>query len=451
MRKSLLLLGLSLVGLGGCSRDRAAAPPAPPPPHVLLIVVDCLRADHVGAYGHPLPTTPNIDRLAAEGIRFESAYANATWTKPSMATLFTGLHPSEHGLLRVGEPASDEIETDALPEDIPTLAESFRAAGYRTIAVVNQIHLKPEFGFARGFESYRWVKNRSAYEINRELFEELGAQREGRPVFAWLHYIDVHWPYKRGRKDAPPELGIARMHPEPPLEQSREVIEAWVAEHMNEANRRALETRYDREVAFADGAVGDLVERVRAAGALDDTWIVVTSDHGEGFLEHGRLMHGFRPYEEVARVPLVMRPPPRLGLPRGVRSSLVSHADFAPTLTDLLGLRPLPDTTGRSYADVLRGRESPARTVLLQSELASALRSGRHKLIVRQDEPLELYDLGADPAERRNLATERCEGECVALRGELERRTRALGPQRVAGRGRFTPEEAAELRALGYL
>ena len=102
-------------GLLGCRR---AGSPQPQLPHVVLVVVDCLRADHVGAYGYPLPTTPNLDRLAAEGIRFEWSYANATWTKPSMATLFTGFYPSEHGLLRIGVPTSDEIETDALPEGI---------------------------------------------------------------------------------------------------------------------------------------------------------------------------------------------------------------------------------------------------------------------------------------------------------------------------------------------
>jgi arylsulfatase A-like enzyme len=416
------------------------------------VVIDCLRADHVGAYGYPHPTTPNLDRLAAEGIRFEWSYANATWTKPSMATLFTGLYPSEHGLLRIGEPASDEIETDALPEGIPTIAERFAAAGYQPIAVVNQIHLKPEFGFGRGFEIYRWVKNRTGFDLNDDLFAALETgTRRGRPVFAWLHYIDAHWPYKRGRRGAPPELASARVRPEPPQEQSRAVIDAWVEEHLDERNRRALMTRYDREVAFADGALGDLVKRIEATGALDDTLLIVTSDHGEGFFEHGELMHGFRPYDEVARVPLVMRAPPRLGLPVGVRRTLVSHVDLAPTLLDLLGLPPLEGARGESYAEVLRGREEPGRSVVVQTELAPALRSGRHKLIARADGGVELYDLAADPAESKNLAAAGCAGACAELKAELDARLRAMGPTRAAGRGTFTKEEAEELRALGYL
>ena len=154
---------------------------------------------------------------------------------------------------------------------------------------------------------------------------------------------------------------------EPPHEQTHATINAWTAAHLTEANRRALAARYDHEVAFADGAIGDLVARLRAAGVLDDTLLVVTADHGEGFFEHGSLMHGFEPYEEVSRVPLIVHPPRRLGLPAGVRSTPVSHVDFAPTLLDLLGLPPLAGASGRSYSKVLQatrsgdGRSPPGR------------------------------------------------------------------------------------------
>jgi arylsulfatase A-like enzyme len=449
LRRPLVALFLPALAAAGCSER---APEVARPPHVVLVVIDCLRADHVGAYGYPLPITPHLDRLAAEGVRFDRAYAAATWTKPSMATLFTGLHPREHGLMRIGEPATEEFETDALPDGIPTLAERFRAAGYLTVAIVNQIHLKPEFGFGRGFEIYRWLKNRTGFDLNDDLFEALGAgARGGRPVFAWLHYIDAHWPYKRGRRGAPPELGDARVRPEPPQEQSRAVIDAWVEEHLDERNRRALMARYDREVAFADAALGDLVKRIELAGALDDTLIVVTADHGEGFFEHGELMHGFAPYDEVARVPLVMRPPPRMGVPRGARRTPVAHADLAPTLLDLLGLPPLAGASGESVAEVLRDGRDRERAVLVESELAPAIVDGRHKLIVNADGSVELYDLAADSGERVNLASEGCTGECAELRAALDSRLRALGPALAAGRGTFTKEEAEELRALGYL
>ncbi len=437
---------MGLLLLAGCGR-----PAEPYRPDVLLVVMDCLRADHVGAYGYPRPTTPTLDRLASEGIRFESAYSNGTWTKPAMATLFTGLYPSEHGLLKVGTPAGDLTETDALADGIPMLAARFAAAGYRTIAAVNQIHLKPEFGFGRGFDDYQWVKGRSAIQLNRRVEKSVAAARPGQPVFAWVHYLDLHWPYRHFRKQRHPELGATEMDPEPPVEQGRDLIRGWVADHLTDENRKALAARYDREIRFDDEALADLLERFRAAGRLDNTFILVTADHGEGFYEHDKLMHGFEPYEEVARVPLILRPPSRMDLPSGVRRTIVSHVDLGATLLDLLGLPPLQGASGRSYVPVLEGRDDLERSVLIQTELTTALRKGRYKLIRHSNEKVELYDLQADPAEARDLAAAGCAGECIPLLAELERQLRALGPPRAGKRGTFTREETEELRALGYL
>lgn len=413
--------------------------------------MDCLRADHVGSYGYPRPTTPTIDRLAAEGIRFEWAYSNGTWTKPAMATLFSGLYPTEHGLLRVGTPASGMTETDALADGIPMLAESFAAAGYRTIAAVNQIHLKPEFGFGRGFDDYHWLKERSAIELNRLVAKSMAAAEPGQPVFAWVHYLDLHWPYRPYRRHQLPELGATAMSPEPPDRQVAVQIATWIAEHMTDKNRLALAARYDRRIRFVDDALADLLERFRAAGRIDDTLILVTADHGEGFYEHGKLMHGFEPYEEVAHVPLILWSPTRLGLPPGVRRTLVSHVDLGATLLDLLGLPPLQGGSGESYLPVLKGSDHAKRSVLIQTELTTALRHGRYKLIRHSDKKVELYDLLADPAEARNLAADGCAEECVPLSAELERRLRTLGPSHAQKRGTFTEEETEELRALGYL
>jgi choline-sulfatase len=450
-RKLLRRLGRAIGGvllLAGCSREPE---PAPFKPNVLLVVIDCLRADHVGAYGYSRPTTPHLDSLAAEGIRFESAYANGTWTKPSMATLFSGLYPSEHGLLRVGVPAGDVNETDALPDGIPMLAERFAAAGYRTIAAVNQIHLKPEFGFGRGFDDYRWMNKRSGYDLNRLLFEAMAGAKPDQPVFAWVHYLDLHWPYKHWRKNKLPELGATEMAPEPPVEQSRAAFESWIASSLTEDNRRGLEARYDHGVRFVDEELGELIERFRAAGKLDDTLVIVTADHGEGFFEHKSLTHGFEPYDEVARVPFIVRPPSQMKMPLGVRKTLVSHVDLAPTLLDLLDLPPLPGASGTSYEPALREGREMDRAVLIQTELSAALRSGTRKLILRSDKRIELYDLAADPGEKRNLAAGGCTGDCATLKDELVDRLRALGPPRGTKRGTFTAEETDELKALGYL
>jgi len=429
----------------------AAPPPTAPRPDVLLVLVDCLRADHVGAYGYPLRTTPNLDRLAGEGILFEQAYSNATWTKPSMATLFTGLHPSEHGLLQLGLPASDEIETDALAEGTPMLAERFAAAGYHTLAVVRQVHLQPQFGFARGFADYRWLEKGTAGNQNKSFAQGLAAAPPGKPLFAWIHYIDAHWPYRvqRGAEEEP--FGPVRMEPEPPFEQGREVIASWVRAHLDERNRRALMARYDGEVAAVDWAIGDLLQQLAARGRLDNTLVVVTADHGEGFFEHGHLMHGFAPYDEVARVPLIVRPPRSLALPPGRRTTPVGHAGLAATLLDLLALPPLPAGREASYAEVWRGRETPGRPVLIQTEFTAALRDGRWKLLLGTDGRRELYDLAADPGELRNLAGTECTGECSELESLLRRRMGALQEPPPLGRARYSSSDVEILRALGYL
>lgn len=438
--------------LSACERPAAPALPAPFRPDIYLVVIDCLRADHVGAYGYPLPTTPNLDALAREGLRFDTAYTNATWTKPSMATLFSGRYPSEHGLLKVGAPPSDEIETDVFPDSVPTLAEALRSAGYRTIASVNQVHLGPDLGFGRGLDDYRWARGgRSASEVNEHFAAALATIPPGQPVYGWVHYIDAHWPYRSGRKEPIPALGDTAVSPMPPKDQSRDVIAAWTREHLDERNRRGLMARYDREVRAVDEAFGALVELLKKSGRYDDALIVVTSDHGEGFFEHGRLLHGFEPYEEVARVPLVMKVPKKLRLTPGPRSTAVSHVDFAPTLLDLLELPPFPDASGLSYLEVLRGVEDADRPVLLQAELSSALRRGDLKLLLRLDGTTELYDLASDPGERHDLARDGCDARCAALHAELATRLSQLKASPAGRRAPLASEDVETLRSLGYL
>jgi arylsulfatase A-like enzyme len=209
-------------------------------------------------------------------------------------------------------------------------------------------------------------------------------------------------------------------------------------------------SRYDHEVATVDAALGALLKNLEDLGRLENTFVVVTADHGEGFFEHGEITHGFAPYDEVARVPMVIRPPRASTLPRGVRRSVVSHVDFSATILDLLGLEPLPGTDGTSYLEVLRGTESE-RSAILQAELSSGLRDGRFKLIQRVEGKVELYDLEKDPGETVDLAAAGCEDDCRRLLAELRERLRALGPPRSTGAGSFDAEEAEELRALGYL
>lgn len=443
-----LLLATALTAAGaGCAPGGSAD--APPARHsVLLIVVDALRADRIGAAGYPLPTTPHIDRLAAEGVLFRNAYAPSTWTKPSMTSLLTSLYPSEHGMASLGRVRARDFATGRLPRSTETVAERFRESGWSTFAVVNQVHLQRKLGFAQGFDRYAWRRGLDAFGLNRIARDWLEG-RDDRPYFAWVHYLDAHWPYDARLPDESSRFGPTQLDDPPPAR--LEAVEAWVERGLDADELAALSARYDQEVALVDAAIGELLADFERSGERDSAWVVVTADHGEGFLEHGRLKHSYAPYEEVARVPLVVAPPVGVELPRGVRHTPVSLIDLAPTLLDLAGAEPLEAARGASLRHILEGREDPERRVYLQTGEAWGIRSGSSKLLAFRDASVELYDLDADPGETRNLAADGCDGTCEELHRQLRRFRAGL---LVAGE---TEEEALdeadleELRALGYL
>jgi len=237
-------------------------PPAPAPrPNILLICIDALRADHVGVYGYPMPTTPNIDALATEGIYFSNMVAHSTWTKPSIATLMTSLYSSQHGIHRVAVGPEDALRTEILDDSFVTLAERLTDSGYATGAVINQVHLAERFGFAQGFETYNHNRGKGAFQLNQMLDDWLLSLPGDRPFFAYLHYLDLHWPYNKRLDGMGDAFGSTDMKNQPP----RKGIEAlaWGQALNDEEDLRALVARYDHELAFSDAGVGDVVQRLR--------------------------------------------------------------------------------------------------------------------------------------------------------------------------------------------
>jgi len=443
-----LLPGAALLAAcGGPGVARSAAPP-----DVVVVLVDALRADRIGAAGYAAPITPNIDRLAHEGVFFTQAYSQATWTKPAMATLFTSLYPTEHGLVRLGaEDPTGAFVTDRLPRSTTTLAERFRQAGYQTMAVVNQVHLQKKLGFAQGFDRFEWRRGKTAPELNA-IFREIVSERDSRPLFTWIHYLDVHWPYTNRLPDGEaPDLGPTEIEHEPP--HGLQWVEAWQQEHFDEPTRAALENRYDHEVAFVDAAIGELVGILRDGGRWRDTIVVVTADHGESFGGHGKLMHGHLPYEEELRIPLVIRLPEFTRHPRGARATPVGLIDVGPTLLDLAGIEAgPPPMRGRSLVPEIDGAEEPERPVFAQTGRGWSVRAGHLKLIALEDGSYRMFDLAADPGEERDLAASGCDGGCEAL-ASLLRAFRANLRQVPSDNelGTFGEEDLEELRALGYL
>lgn len=422
---------------------------APERPNIVVFVLDTLRADGLSANGHPVKLTPNIDQLAAEGVNFTAAYSHSTWTKPSIATLFTSTYSYRHRIRSVAEEQGDRMMTSALRPELETMAERLRDGGFTTAAFINQVHLQAKFGFDQGFDHFDWSVGKNAHRVNRRLQAWLESAPPS-PLFLYIHYLDPHWPYRERIQALRKSLDPVGVYPKPPRDGSR--VDRWLAKGLAPGSIAGLRARYDHGVAFADQALGNALQILGTRGFLDNAIVVVTSDHGEGFMEHGRLLHGYAPYEEVSRVPLILSAPEGLGLTVGSVDEAVGLIDVLPTLLDLAGLESGGGgMQGRSLVPLLRGGSLQPRSVYADTERIRSLTDGDRKLILFPDGRSEFFDLRSDPEEQHPLP---CEGECRTLADELgaivslaEASLDASGDEAVE----LDEDDLERLRALGYL
>jgi arylsulfatase A-like enzyme len=418
---------------------------------LLLLTIDTLRADRIGAYGYLNARTPALDRLAREGVLFERAIAQSSWTRPSFGTLFTSRYPSDHQaswrLLENAPGARRSLYNRPLRSDLPTVAEILDTGGYLTIGINTNVQTSRPFGFDHGFEHYIDVSrpfsmltssiacrapglglselcNRlSAVSADYPylagdrvlaIFHRVADRLDGgqRPFFLWLHLMDPHVPY--------------RAHDGSGASMGYDDIERLLAGEDGAAGAaRAAGQMYDAAVAFADRCVGEVLARIEGSESLARTAVLVTSDHGEELVERWRTAserpealryyyrgygHGHTMYEELLRVPLILRLPDRRDA--GLRvASPVGHIDVTPTLLALAGVTPWnpryrPEgkelvSTVRSGGDTERFMRSEAT---LYGNEVKALAAGRKKLVVRfADDRRERYDLAKDPGERADI------------------------------------------------
>jgi len=401
----------------GCTERPAPAPPPRVATNVLIITVDTLRADRVGIYGATNIETPNMDRLAHEGAWAPQSDAPVPLTRPSHVSLFTGRYPSEHGI-------RDNLSAP-LNADVPLLSGIFQQAGFATAAFVASSVLDRQSGLARGFDVYSdrfgGADQRTGDVVTAEAIGWLRSPPKPK-FFAWVHLYDPHAPY------TPPEPYASRY-----------------------AGRL-----YDGEVAWCDELVGRIVTALRDAGTLDNTLVILTSDHGEALGEHGEDVHGYFVYEATLRVPLIVRGP---GVAPGTRlGTLTRTIDLFPTVLDLMGVRADQPSSGRSLGPALRGGIVPDEPAFAESLVPllhygwsdlRSLRDGRWKYILAPRP--ELYDLEADPGELRNLATEQ-DSRARAMRSGLESQLRneRSSPKSADASG-ISPEALERLGALGYV
>jgi len=412
---------------------------------VLFILVDTLRADRLGTYGYARPTTPNLDALGERGIVFTDVLSQSSWTKTSMASLWTATFPLHNGIVRY---------SDVLPAEAVLPAERFREAGYRTAGIWRNGWVAPNFGFDQGFEFY--VNPRPGRERARlqrgnpsaggvegndediatsafEFIDNYGRDR----FFLYLHLMDLH-----------------------------QYVYDDKAEHFG----TSYSDVYDQAVNWTDRLIAAVLEKLDEVGALQRTIVVVAADHGEAFLEHGFEGHARNLYQEVAHVPLVIGLPFRL--PQGIRvDAPASNVDIWPTLLDLVGLPPLPGADGRSLVPEIlaaaRGGADGAqpRPIFAYldrrwgkskevSDPLVSLTDGSLRLLWPVNDPggAELYDLDADPGEMQNLAGARAADRdrlAAQAKAHVEGATIPWGKE--PAEVELDEQRLNQLRALGYM
>jgi arylsulfatase A-like enzyme len=422
-------------------------------PNIILLVLDSVRAANLSCYGHGRPTTPNIDALAQQGTLFEEAISNGCWTLPVHASLFTGLYSLNHGLT---------TSKDALPEHHPTLARQLKKLGYQTASFSNNAYVSAVSGLTQGFDvvddvwrvsnprgiqrtkmgrliNYmgqfgrparpligiarrmqraravvkrrRHQKDKGARVTNERLQNWLMEEREpDRPFFVFVNYMEPHEPYNPphpyDRRFMPKEFSpqrVARVGPH------KDVMDR-ISDPRGQEDILILKALYDGQLNYLDEKIGELLRFIDSQKGLEDTVLIVTSDHGDCLGEHDHIGHRMSLYEPLLHVPLVIRYPARFqpGMRVGQQISLI---DLFPTILELAGADPSA-LNGTGFHSLLSAPQQETRPFTIAENtapksmdglVARVLRTERYKYIWRSDGQHELYDLAADPGELENL------------------------------------------------
>ena len=431
----------------------------------LFIILDATHAAHLSAWGYSRETTPNLDALAAQGARFERAFSQGPSTRPSNWSYLSGLYPIP----------SARDGTMVLGNEIVTLAESFSHAGYKTFGLSENFFVSEQFGFDQGFDHFETMlpmirkdflsrnNEASAYLLD-EAFKQISLS-EASPWFGYVHLFRPHAPYL-----APEPYGRHFMV-EPDRTNASVELEQRIAKgeltlEMNESEElladitEYLVASYDGNLRYADHLVGEHLNRLREQGALKNTVVIIASDHGESFMQHGEVGHGDLLYEEYFHVPLIIWAESMEGFQPGVVDTPVALIDLYPTLVELCGLDSRDDLDGESLLPFLQGSSRPGASSIFAQTLEGdkvSMRAGRAKLIVdlnpetNQIVSRKAFELGNDPGETVDLSRiAQIQEGLGRLQGMIEEYIGQWPAERPAGR-ELREDEVAELEAVGYI
>ncbi len=435
---------------------------SPSGPNVLLIVPDALRADHLGCYGYGRPTSPHIDKFAAEALFFEKAMSNSPWTKPSMGSVFTSMYPYEHKAFSW---------MDSLPDECLTLAEVFRNMNYATFAIQTNPSITEKHNFKQGFQYYQEMVLEKG-DVVTSNFNAWTKKHKKKPFFAYLHYMDTHVPYN-APKEFSQIFGLKDDTLFTPGEFKTMDVRLLGEIGLSKDDKQSLVNLYDASIKYFDSSFARIVDNLRKLGILNKTIIILTSDHGEEFWEHDGFAHGHTVYNEVLHVPLIIGYSPHL--PKRHIIPYVQLLDFFPTIVRLAGIKNYYELRGRDLAPAALANKKINEEILFEgilfgSEKKAILKDG-WKLIENTGkknrdtfQPLgdmtkyrypeyekgfELYNLNQDFSEKHNLLNDypqiaaNLKKQLLAFRMSL--------PDIKQPRKTKLKEKLEDLKSLGYI
>jgi arylsulfatase A-like enzyme len=443
------------------------AEPEERPPNVILIVVDTLRRDHVSCYNYGRPTTPELDKVASEGVRFDQAIASSSWTLPSVMSIFTSLPPSVHKLV-------DQAYT--LPSAFTTLAMELKKAGYATAGITANPITSSKFGFGRGFDFYddltviQWggdpllgsenlnplrpkTAPPSSDRINQVAVSWVKKHNREKPGFLFLHYLDPH-------DDYTPPSPYNRQFTDPAYDGKcfGFNIRSIVIPNLLPQDKQQIVGLYDGEIRFTDECIGQLMGYLAASGLSDNAITVIVADHGEEFWDHGGMIHGHTLFDELVRVPLIIRYPGKITAGMVVKGQ-VSHLDIMPTVLDLAGL-PIPaQCQGQSMRPFIEGRSALpcGRPAYMESFCVGknlrGVRTQSQKIVEQlHDNRTLMFDLAGDPLEQHNLfGTERArEFAELGVQFGVWKQAAAAQTNAPAEKADLSPRLRRQLQSMGY-
>jgi arylsulfatase A-like enzyme len=417
--------------------------------NIVLITIDTLRADHLSCYGYERETSPHIDKVAARGILFKNTIAPSSWTAPSMVSLFTSTYPINHGVIhglqfRETQKKSKQYSQSVFSNELATLPEILKKQGYTTFGVSSNHNLQAKLGFARGFDYFKYrgyqLGSATAKHINELVYRWEDKIKKSGKYFLWVHYMDPHSPYD------------ARS---PWIE--RYIPQSSTNDKPQASSRRVA--RYDSEINYVDSYLGKLIQKFD----LDkNTLLIITSDHGEQFLEHGRRGHAWNLHQEEIHVPLIIQLPGASEMVRVENQACL--LDIVPTILHTLNTDPPEQTIGEvllkdkgplNWLKTMFSRTSEARYIFSELDKISTLKAiitPVWKYIYNYKNKTEqLYSIKSDPNELNNLAVKNPK-QCNQLKKALLNWAATAKTYPVKSQSfELSQEEKEKLKAMGYL